>query len=247
MKYYNYRRYIFALAGLALGLSASAQEMTIRRVETYRVKPDRSGDFQAEIKEYLAVLKKANPSHAYTMWSSLSGSTEFYRVDDYAKYADLDAPQDPKLKDISADLARIGLRINNCADMVERQYYRLRADLSLPSPKELPKMMLVLKVKVQPEKAAAYIMLRKAYLEYLKKSPIKILSVMQGRYGTSELEFVTLRGLNSWSDLDVPNELQTVAGADAAKFNFASTQTERQYDIIRYRPELSYIPAAGTN
>lgn len=247
MKHSNCRRYIFALAGLAFGLSASAQDLTIRRVTTYRVKPDRSADFQAEIKEYLAVVKKASPNHAYTMWSSLSGATEFYRVDDYAKYADLDEPQDPKLKDIGADLARIGLRITNCADSVERQYYRVRADMSLPASKELPKMMLVLKVKVQPEKAAAYIAMKKEYLELLKKSPIKVESVMQGRYGTSQFEFLTLTGLNSWAELDGPNEVQTVAGADAGKFNFTQTQTERQYDIIRYRPELSYIPAAGTN
>jgi hypothetical protein len=242
MKTNHCRISVLVLTGLTLGLSASAQE-PIRRVTSYRLKPDRGADFQAEIKEYNVVLKKANPSHAYTMWSSLSGATEFYRVDDYAKYAELDITEDPKLKQFSADLARIGQRVTDCTEAADRAYYRVRTDLSLPPTKEIPKMLRVLKAKVQPDKVQAYIAMKKEYIGLVKNTPLKFEAVLQGRYGASQWEFLTLEGLNSWADLDVPE----AADDPARKFNFSSTQTERQYDIIRYRPELSYSPVTGTN
>jgi|SRR5271166_2539938 len=240
----NWQPYILAaFTGLMLGLPASAQEPSITKVTTFRVKPDRSADFQAEIKEYIAVIKKAGTSHAYTMWSSLTGATEFYRVDEYTKYAELDNTDDPKLKEAGADLARIALRITNCADSIDRAYYRGRPDLSLPGTPEIPKMVRVLKVKLQPDKFDAYIAMKKEYIALLKKSPPKFEAVLQGRYGASQREFLTLDGMNSWADLDVPEP----ADDPARKFNFSSTQTERQYDIIRFRPELSYIPGTSTN
>lgn len=239
---------IIALSGFIFGMSASAQQPTIERVTAYRVKPDRSADFEAEIKEYLAVLKKANPSHAYSIWSSLSGNNEFYRVDVYAKYAELDENQDPKLKEVSQDLTRIGLRINNCADSMERVYYRIRTDLSLPPTQDIPKMLLVLKVKVQRDKIDDYVAMKKEYLELMKKSPVKFEAVLEGRFGASAREFITLSPLNSWADLDGPSDMEKIFGADALrKFNFSAMQTERQTDVIRYRPELSYTPVAGTN
>ncbi len=244
MKRNNWQPFILvAFTGLVLGMPASAQEPNITRVTVYRVKPDRAADFQAEIKEYVAVVKKAGASHAYTMWSSLTGANEFYRVDEYAKYAELDNTDDPKLKEVSADLARIGLRITNCEESVERVYYRARPDLSLPATPGIPKMVRVLKVKLQPDKLEAYITMKKEYIALLKKSPPRFQAVLQGRYGTSQWEFLTLEGINSWADLDVPEP----ADDPARKFNFGSTQTERQYDIIRFRAELSYIPGTSTN
>ncbi len=244
MKRGNWQRYILvAFAGLMLGMSASAQEPGITRVDVIRVKPDRAGDFQAQVKEYNAVLKKASASHAYTLWSSLTGAVEFYRVDEYAKYAELDNTDDPKLKDSSADLARIAVRIGNCEDSVDHVYYRARPDLSLPPVPGIPKMVRVLKVKVQPDKMDAYVGMKKEYIALLKKSPSKFEAVLQGRYGASQWEFLTLEGINSWADLDVPEP----ADDPARKFNFSSTQTERQYDVIRFRPELSYIPGTSTN
>ncbi len=248
MKIDNWRRStLVVLTGVILGIPASSQELNIRRVTTYRVKPDRIADFQAEIKEYNNVVKKANASHAYSMWSSLSGPTEFFRVDNFAKYAELDDTQDPKLKEVSADLTRIGLRITDCTESAERAYYRVRPDLSLPPTQEIPKMMIVLKVKVQPDKIEQYISMKKEYIALVKKAGIKFESVMQGRFGTSAWEFVTLESLNSWSDLDGPNPLQTALGAEALrKFNFSLAQTERENDVVRYRPELSYIPVPST-
>lgn len=241
------RSVLIALTGVILGASASAQELNIRRVETFRVKPDRTADFQTQIKEYVNVLKKANASHAIGMWSSLTGPNEFFRVDNYAKYGELDDTQDPKLKEVRSDLTSIGIRITDCTESAERVYYRVRSDLSLPPPQETPKMLTVLRVKVQPDKMAEYISMKKEYIALAKKVGGKYHEVMQARFGASEWEFLTVEGIDKWSDLDGPSPIAKAIGAEASrKFTFSLFQTERQYDIVRFRFELSYIPATST-
>jgi hypothetical protein len=96
------------LAVATLAAPASAQDANIRSVTFYTVKPDRIGDFQAEIKEYNAILAKAGSDRYSTIWVALTGPYEFARVQMYSKWADLDntIDKDPKLKDQAVDLAR---------------------------------------------------------------------------------------------------------------------------------------------
>ena len=68
------------LAAAALVTPASAQDATIRSVTFYTVKPDRIGDFQAEIKAYNAILAKAGSDRYSTIWVALTGPYEFARV-----------------------------------------------------------------------------------------------------------------------------------------------------------------------
>ena len=74
----------------ALVTSASAQDGNIRSVTLYTVKPDRVGDFQAEIKEYNAVLAKGGSTHYNSVWLSLTGPREYALVSYRNKWADLD-------------------------------------------------------------------------------------------------------------------------------------------------------------
>src|SRR5580658_1137570 len=82
-------------AAAALAAPASAQSANIRSVTFYTVKPDRIGDFQAEIKEYNAILAKAGSDRYSTVWVSLTGPYEYARVQMYSKWADLDASDHP--------------------------------------------------------------------------------------------------------------------------------------------------------
>ena len=97
------------LAVAALATPASAQDANIRSVTFYTVKPDRIADFQAEVKEYNAILAKAGSDRYSTIWVALTGPHEYARVQMYSKWADLDATidKDPKLKDQAADLDRL--------------------------------------------------------------------------------------------------------------------------------------------
>ena len=67
------------------------QEANIRVLNFYAVKQDRVADFRAAIKEYIAILKKAGGTHYASVWLSLTGPSEYMRVDHYSKWADVDS------------------------------------------------------------------------------------------------------------------------------------------------------------
>jgi len=75
----------------ALVTSASAQQGTVQSVTFYTVKPDRIGDFLAEIKEYDALLAKGGSTNYASMWMSLTGPREYVRASYYHTWAELDA------------------------------------------------------------------------------------------------------------------------------------------------------------
>ncbi len=70
-----------------LAAPASAQDANIRSVTFYTVKPDRIGDFQAEVKEYNAILAKAGSDRYSTIWVALTGPYS-KQASDYTKWAD---------------------------------------------------------------------------------------------------------------------------------------------------------------
>lgn len=228
----------FALLFLGCAL-ASAQEATLRVIASYRVKPDRTGDFEAEAKEYNAVLKKAGATHSFLIWSSASGPNVVARVDDYKKFADMDLTpaRDPKLKDYAADLARINSRIVDCFAEWDRVVYRMRPDLSLPPAKEIPKMVRVLKTQILPDKVAEYIALKKENLAALKSENPRGYWVARAAFGASAWEFITVEGFDTWADLDRP----PAPAPDTNVNKMQLTQSVRQWDVYRFRPELSYI------
>ena len=157
---------VFAMAVFAaatLVTPASAQEGNIRSVTFYTVKPDRVGDFQAEIKEYNAILAKAGSDRYSSMWVGLTGAHEYARVQKYTKWADLDASidSDPKLKDQAVDLARISMRIIDCTESWHRDIEVIMPELSLPDSGDIPKMIRVLVTQVRPDKYHEYLDLQK--------------------------------------------------------------------------------------
>ena len=94
---------------------ASAQTRNIRSITFVSVKPDRIGDFQAELKEVHALMKKDNSTRYSSVWMSLTGPREYAIVSYYEKWAEFDAGDDPKTKDDAADLARLQTRLIDCA------------------------------------------------------------------------------------------------------------------------------------
>lgn len=231
-----------SLALVFLGCAvASAQEPMLRVFLTSRVKPDRRDDFVAQVKQFNATLKKAGATHFYTVWSSATGPNVYVRVDNYKNFAEMDNTfaRDPKLKDVAADLTRINSRIVDCfAELSERVVYRMRPDLSLPPTKEIPKMVFVLKTQILPDKVADYIALKKENLATLKPENRKGYWVAQAAFGASQWEFITVEGFDAWADLDRMKPPSDTPG------KMQLTQTVRQWDVYRFRPELSYIAEA---
>ena len=145
----------------AVGLSASAQG-NIRSVTFYTVKPDRIGDFEAEIKQYNALLAKGGSTRTYSMWISLTGPRTYARASYYKTWAELDAAADPKMKDLATDVARIGMRITDCTESWHRVIEEINPDLSLPDSGTIPAMIRVLVTQVRPDKINDYLALAKS-------------------------------------------------------------------------------------
>jgi hypothetical protein len=74
----------------ALVTLASAQTGNIRSITFVSVKPDRVGDFQAELKEVHALMKKDNSTRYSSVWMSLTGPREYAIVTYYNKWSELD-------------------------------------------------------------------------------------------------------------------------------------------------------------
>ena len=118
--------------------SASAQGGNIRSVTFYTVKPDRIGDFYAEITAYNALKAKGGSTEYASTWASLTGPRAFALVVYYNKWADLDAGADPKMKEQATDLARISMRITDCTESWHRIIEEVNPDLSLPDSGKMP-------------------------------------------------------------------------------------------------------------
>jgi antibiotic biosynthesis monooxygenase (ABM) superfamily enzyme len=241
------------LAVAALATPASAQDANIRSVTFYTVKPDRIGDFQAEIKEYNAILAKAGSDRYSTIWVSLTGPYEYLRVQMYSKWADLDntIDKDPKLKDQAVDLARLSTHIIECTSSWHRDIEVINPDLSLPDPGvDLPKMIRVLVTQVRPDKYHDYLDLQKnVILPAVTKGAPKFYNFAEKRFGGPGPEFISVTGFNNWADLDDTIGAEKGLGKDgyqALTNQVRALIVQSEYVIYRYEPDLGYLPAPAT-
>jgi len=228
---------------------ASAQRGNIRSVTFYTVKPDRIGDFQAEIKEFNALYAKGGATEYNSMWVSLTGPRVYARVMYYNKWADLDAGQDPKLKDQAADLARMSTRIVDCTEGWRRIIEEIQPDLSLPPSNDMPKMVRVLVTQVRPEKYKEYLDLVKSdILPAAKKGQLKMYDFSETRYGGPNTEVSSVVAMDSWGELDGDVGIQKGLGKEgyqALLYKVRPLVVQSEVNEYRFQPELSYLPPAA--
>ncbi len=234
---------------LLLGVSAPAmaQDANIRTISRYRVKPDRDGDFRAAVKEYVAILKKANPDRSFTMWAALTGPREYILAAYFGKYAEFDVMEDPKLKEVQAELTGIAARLNACVESSERYIDEILPDLSLPRSAEIPKMVRVMRSQVKPDKVDAYTSLLKSELfPAVQKSGMKVYLTARVRLGRPSQEFSSIVGLDGWASLDGQPPVVLAMGADNYR-QFVARITPlvefSEVNVYRYLPDLSYLVA----
>jgi hypothetical protein len=242
---------VFALVvAAAFATSAAAQTANIRSVTFFTVKPDRIGDFQAEIKEYNTLYAKGGSTNYSSMWQSLTGPREYARVTYYTKWAELDAGPDPKLKDQAADLARINTRIIDCTESWHRVIEEIQPDLSLPSSTDMPKMIRVLVTQVRPEKYKEYLdIVKNEILPAAKKGELKTFVFAEVRYGAPNTQVSSVVALDSWADLDGDYGVEKGLGKEGYQALLAKTRPlviQADANIYRFMPEISYLPATPT-
>lgn len=231
-----------------LAAPARAQERNFRVTTFYKIQPGRVGDFQAAVKEYNAVLMKANYDKPYSVWLSQSGDREYVLVTYHTNLAELDTPRggDPKLKEQQTDLVRIAGRINQCAQDIRRSIGEIQKALTQPPSRDIPTMVSVLRVQVHPAKVDEYLAILKADLfPAVQKAGMKTYAVARTRYGGSRGEIVSSMGIDKWADLDGPPALEKAMGSEAYQKYLGKVRPLTQsaeYNVYRYQPELSYQP-----
>ena len=236
--------------GVAAGFaaSASAQQGNIQSVTFYTVKPDRVGDFLAEIKELNALLAKGGSTRYASSWVSLTGPNEYVRATYYNKWADLDAGPDPKLKDEAADIARATERILDCTESRRRIIAEVQPDLSVLALTDIPKMIRVLTTDVRPDKYNDYLALVKSdILPAAQKGGLKWYEFSEMRYGAPNTEVTSIVAMDTWGDLDTGVGIQKALGKDGYQ---ALTEKVRPLIVqavvneYRFLPDISYLPPA---
>ena len=238
---------VFALTvAAALVTSARAQPGNIRSITFYTVKPDRIGDFQAEIKEFNAVYAKAGATNYNSVWVSLTGPRVYARVMYFNKWADLDTEQDPKLKDQAADLARISTRIIDCTEGWRRTIEEIQPDLSLPEGNDTPKLIRVLVTEVRPDKYKEYLNLVKTeILPAAKKGELKVYEFAETRYGGPNTQVSSVVAMDRWGDLDGDVGIQKGLGKEGYQALLDKVRpliVQAEVNEYRLQPELSYLP-----
>jgi hypothetical protein len=237
------------LAAAVLVPPASAQDANIRSVTFYTVKPDRNGDFQAEIKEYNAILAKAGSDRYSTLWVALTGAHEYARVQMYSKWADLDSSfdTDPKLKDHVEELTRINMRIIDCTSSWHRDIDVVNPNLSLPDSADRPRMIRVLVTQVRPDKVHEYLDLEKnEILPAVQKGGAKSYNFAEKRFGEAGPQFVSVIGFNNWADFDDGIGAEKGLGKEgyqALVDKIRELIVQSDFIIYRWLPDESYLPA----
>ncbi len=240
---------VAAAFAAALVTSVAAQTGNIRSVAFFTVKPDRIGDFQAEIKEYNTVAAKGGSTNYNSVWVSLTGPREYVRVTYYNKWAELDAGPDPKLKDVAADLARINTRIIDCTEGWRRTIEEIQPDLSLPSSGDMPKMIRVLVTEVRPEKYKEYLdLVKDEILPAAKKGGLKTWVFAETRYGAPNTQVSSVAGMDNWAELDGDFGVQKGLGKEGYQSLLGKVRpliVRSEANEYRFLPDISYLPPAA--
>jgi hypothetical protein len=240
-----------ALAAAVLATPVNiAFAQNIRSVTFVTVKPDRIGDFQAELKEVHALLKKDNSTRYSSVWMSLTGPREYAIVSYYNKWAELDAGPESSMKDDAADLARLQTRLVDCASSWRRTIEEIQPDLSLPMTTEMPKMVRVLTTLVRPDKYKEYLDLIKSdVLPAAKKGGMKTYIFAEARYGAPNTQVSSVIAMDKWAELDDSVGIEKALGKEGYQALLGKVRPlveQAEVNEYRFESDLSYLPPATT-
>jgi hypothetical protein len=244
------RRCVLAAAAAAALLPFAGAQGNIRSVTFVSVKPDRIGDFQAEIKELHALMAKDKSTRYSSVWVSLTGPREYAIVTYYTKWSELDAGPDAATKDDAADLARLQTRMIDCAASWRRTLEEIQPDLSLPLSPEMPKMVRVLTTLIRPEKYKEYLDLVKTdILPAAQKGGLKTYTFAEARYGAPNTQVTSVVEMEKWAQLDEPFGVEKGVGKDGYQALLGKIRpliVQAEVNEYRFEADLSYLPPAPT-
>jgi hypothetical protein len=243
-----------SLAASVLSLPALAQENpgTIARIGMFKPKPGAVAQFEQGRKKHFEFHRKANDAWAWFTWETISGEHEgTYITGTFGHHwKDFDAWE--KLE--QADTADANANMGPSIETEFTAYYELIPDASRPPAGSQPSaMMQVTHFFVKPDGVEAFLGAIKDAKTALDKLDWPSHSfwyrLVSGGKGP---EFVLVTARASWAEMEpatktlsqalaeVYGPQKSVAVIQAVVGNTSHTYSE----LIRYRPDLSYIPAA---
>jgi quinol monooxygenase YgiN len=237
---------LFAAIALICLCAPSWAQGNIRTVLFVKVKWGQDESWKAAVKDYVALVKKAGSDQGFTVWESQSGPTQHAIVWYSSKWKEIDE-QNPKLKSVEADMARLFARLDTVTDSLDTWIDEMQPDMMVRS-KEVPPMVRVGRTRVVSGKMDELkALFRDQIVPAVKKSGASDYGVAVARFGTPANEIHSYLGLNGWADLDATIGVEK--GMSAAEFRAFQAKLQpliesTEWSMWKFQPELSYIPAA---
>ena len=244
-KSFSLRRLLIVAIALTTFCMSSWAQNNIRTVLFVKVKMGQEDSWKAAVKDYAALMKKAGSEQGFTVWESQSGPAQYAVVWYSAKWKEMDE-DNPKLKPVEADRARLFARLDTVTESLETWIDEMQPDMLIQS-QEIPKMVRVGRTKVESGKMDELKALFRAQLvPAIKKSGATDYGVAVARFGTPTNEIHSHLGLKGWGDLDGPIGAEKGMSADeykAFQVKLQSLIESTEFSIWKFQPELSYVVA----
>ena len=245
-KPFSLRGCLLAAIALTCFCAPSWAQGNIRTVLFVKVKMGQDESWKAAVKDYVAVVKKAGSDQGFTVWESQTGPTQHAVVWYSSKWKEMDE-QNPKLKPVEADMARLFARFDTVTDSLETWIDEMQPDMTIRS-KDFPPMVRVGRTRVLSGKMDELkALFHDQIVPAVKKSGATDYGVAIARFGTPANEIHSYLGLSGWADLDGPIGVEK--GMTAAEYKAFQTKLQplvesMEWSMWKFQPELSYVPAA---
>jgi hypothetical protein len=245
-KAFTLRSCLLAAVALTAFCVPSWAQANIRTVLFVKVKMGQEESWKAAVKDYAALVKKAGSDQGFTVWESQSGPSQHAVVWYSSNWKQL-GEQDPKLKSVEADMARLFARLDTVTDSLETWIDEMQPDMMIRS-KEVPPYVRVGRTRVVSGKMDDLkALFRDQIVPAVKKSGTTDYGVAVARFGTPSNEIHSYLGLNGWGELDGPIGAEKAMSASEFKAFQAKLSPlieSTEWSMWKYEPELSYIPPA---
>ena len=243
---FSLRGCLFAAIALTAFCVPSWAQGNIRTVLFVKVKMGQEESWKAAVKDYAAVVKKAGSDQGFTVWESKSGPAQHAVVWYSSKWKEIDE-QNPKLKPVEVDIARLFARLDTVTDSLETWIDEMQPDLMIPS-KNIPTMVRTSRSRVIPGKMdEVKALFREQVVPAIKKSGATSYGFAVARFGTPSNEIHTYLGVNGWADFDAPTGAEkgmSPAEWKAFQAKLPSLIESTEWAVWKFQPDLSYIPPA---
>jgi hypothetical protein len=250
------KTFLASVGGLLLAATLAAQEQaTVARIYTMQPKPGMTTQFEQGLKRHNTFHQKQNDSFAWFTWQVETGDrtgtyirgTFGHRWKDFDDWSRMEA----------ADTADGAINLDpSTAPGGTSSFYLMRTDLSRPEDGPTPSPMAhLIHWLVKPASEAEFNANEKKIYDAIVKTswPQKyaIYELLNGGEGAT---FVLSIPLKSWAgmqgpELPFPAMLEKAYGKVEAErlmaANAATLRAPERSEVIRYRADLSYLPAAA--